>query len=101
MLKVFSLVMIPPMLTAQTGASVIFGTVIDSSGAALPSASFSATSEATGVMEKVNTNEAGNYVPASQGQNDWVTHNLAINDTHIFSPAPINAATLTEVRKIW
>ena len=62
MLKAFLLLMIPLMLQAQTGSSVIFGTVTDSSGAALASASVSATSEATGVMEKVNTNEAGNYV---------------------------------------
>jgi hypothetical protein len=63
MLKVFSfLLIIPFTLAAQTGSSVIFGTVSDSTGAALVSASVSATNEATGVVEKVNTNETGNYV---------------------------------------
>src|SRR5579872_56198 len=37
-------------------------------------------------------------LPAFNSQNDWVTHNGTINDTHIFSPAFINAATLTIAR---
>ncbi len=40
-----------------------------------------------------------NYaVPAFNGQNDWVTHNLTINDTHLFSPTLVNAATLMVAR---
>ena len=43
-----------------------------------------------------------NYaLPAFNGQNDWVTHNLAVNDTHIFSPTLINAATLIVARNIF
>jgi hypothetical protein len=56
------LLVIAVPLAAQTGSSVIFGTVTDSSGAALAAASVSATNEATGVAETVNTNETGNYV---------------------------------------
>jgi hypothetical protein len=40
-----------------------------------------------------------NYaVPAFNGTNDWVTHNVTLNDTHIFTPSLINAAALTVAR---
>src|SRR6266568_2589857 len=47
---------------AQTATSVIFGTVTDASGAAVPSVAVTATASATGVSTKVVTNESGNYV---------------------------------------
>lgn len=63
MSKLFLLfLLIPLTLAAQTGSSVIFGTVTDSSGAAIAAADVTATNEATGVSEKVSTNETGNYV---------------------------------------
>ncbi len=37
-------------------------------------------------------------VPAFNSQNDWVTHNGTISDTHIFSPSLINTANLTIAR---
>src|SRR2546421_3036066 len=46
----------------QTAASVIFGTVTDSSGAAVPSVSVTAMAVSTGVTTKTVTNESGNYV---------------------------------------
>jgi len=56
------LLAIPLTLVSQTGSSVIFGTVSDATGAALPAVAVTATNEATGVVETVNTNETGNYV---------------------------------------
>jgi hypothetical protein len=47
---------------AQTATSVIFGTVTDSSGAAVPNVPVTATATATGVSARVTTNESGNYV---------------------------------------
>jgi len=58
----FSLLAIPLTLAAQSGSSIIFGTVTDTTGAALPAVAVSATNEATSVVETVNTNETGNYV---------------------------------------
>ncbi|HZT30306.1 MAG TPA: carboxypeptidase regulatory-like domain-containing protein [Bryobacteraceae bacterium] len=37
-------------------------------------------------------------VPAFNSQNDWVTQNGSLNDTHIFSPNIVNAANLTIAR---
>ena len=43
-----------------------------------------------------------NYaVPAFNGTLDWVTHNVAVNDTHIFTPSLVNAATLTVARNVF
>ena len=42
-----------------------------------------------------NFNVTNYAVPAFNGTNDWVTHNITLNDTHIFTPALVNAATLT------
>src|ERR1035438_5662315 len=47
---------------AQTATSVIFGTVTDSTGSAVPNVPVTATETATRVSEKVVTNETGNYV---------------------------------------
>ncbi len=47
---------------AQTATSVIFGTVTDASGAAVPNVPVTATAVATGVSARVVTNESGNYV---------------------------------------
>src|SRR5260370_1070818 len=47
---------------AQTATSVIFGTVTDASGAAIPNVPVTATASATGVSTRVVTNESGNYV---------------------------------------
>jgi hypothetical protein len=47
---------------AQTATSVIFGTVTDSSGAAIPNAPVTVTAMATGVSSKSLANESGNYV---------------------------------------
>lgn len=45
-----------------------------------------------------NFNVTNYAVPAFNGTNDWVTHNITVNDTHIFTPALVNAATLTVAR---
>ncbi|HEY6989579.1 MAG TPA: carboxypeptidase regulatory-like domain-containing protein [Bryobacteraceae bacterium] len=37
-------------------------------------------------------------VPAFNSQNNWVTHNGTINDTHIFTPRLVNVATVTVAR---
>ena len=43
-----------------------------------------------------------NYsLPAFNGTNDWVTHNVAINDTEIFTPTLVNAATLIVARNVF
>jgi hypothetical protein len=47
---------------AQTATSVIFGTVTDASGSAVPNVPVTATAVATGVSARVVTNESGNYV---------------------------------------
>src|SRR5260370_10169790 len=47
---------------AQTATSVIFGTVTDASGAAVPNAPVTATATATGVLSRVVTTESGNYI---------------------------------------
>src|SRR5260370_17007477 len=47
---------------AQTATSVIFGTVTDASGSAVPNVPVTATAVATGVSARVTTNESGNYV---------------------------------------
>src|SRR5262249_47289853 len=47
---------------AQTATSVIFGTVTDTSNAAVPNVPVTATLSTTGVSTKVVTNESGNYV---------------------------------------
>jgi hypothetical protein len=44
------------------GKSVIFGTVTDQSGGTVAQADVTATNEATGVVEKVKSNEAGYYI---------------------------------------
>jgi hypothetical protein len=37
-------------------------------------------------------------VPAFNSQNNWVTHNGTVNDTHIFTPHLVNVATATVAR---
>jgi Carboxypeptidase regulatory-like domain len=55
------LLLLAPSLLAQ-GSAVIFGTVTDQSSAALANAEVTATNEATGAVESVKSNAAGNYV---------------------------------------
>ena len=43
-------------------------------------------------------NVQNTVLPAFNSQNDWVTHNGTINDTHIFSPSLVNSAVLTIAR---
>lgn len=46
-----------------------------------------------------DSNTVANYaVPAFNGTNDWVTHNVALNDMHLFTPSLVNAATLIVAR---
>ena len=45
-----------------------------------------------------NYTVANTVVPAFNSQNNWVTHNGTINDTHIFSPTIVNSAVLTIAR---
>jgi hypothetical protein len=45
-----------------------------------------------------NFNLTNYTVPAFNGTNNWVTHNVSLNDTHTFTPTLINAATLTVAR---
>ena len=43
-----------------------------------------------------------NYaVPAFNGTLDWVTHNIAVSDTHSFTPSLVNMATVTVARNIF
>jgi hypothetical protein len=37
-------------------------------------------------------------LPAFNGTLNWVTHNVALNDTHVFTPTLVNAATVTVAR---
>src|SRR3982750_2998844 len=46
--------------------------------------------------DSFNVQNAG--LPAFNSENDWPTHNGTINETHIFTPALVNAATLTIAR---
>jgi hypothetical protein len=43
-------------------------------------------------------NVQNTVLPAFNSQNDWVTHNGTISDTHIFSPRLVNVATATVAR---
>jgi hypothetical protein len=45
-----------------------------------------------------NFNVTNYAVPAFNGTNDWVTHNITLNDTHIFTPSLVNTATVTVAR---
>jgi carboxypeptidase family protein len=56
------LVALSSVAFAQNATSVIFGTVTDSSGSAVPNVPVTATAAATGVSTRVTTNESGNYV---------------------------------------
>jgi hypothetical protein len=56
------LLAIPLVLAAQSASSTIFGTVTDSTGSAVVRADLTATSEATGVAEKVSSNSDGYYI---------------------------------------
>ena len=47
---------------AQSGDGIIFGTVTDPSGAVVSTAQITATNAATGISEKVTTDQSGNYV---------------------------------------
>src|SRR5437867_100562 len=57
------LLVIPVVATAQTTTGSIVGTVTDSSGAAVPSASVTVTNEGTGIVVlRMTTDTSGNYV---------------------------------------
>jgi hypothetical protein len=43
-------------------------------------------------------NVQNTVVPAFNSQNNWVTHNGTVNDTHIFTPRLVNVATVTVAR---
>jgi hypothetical protein len=47
---------------AQSGNSIIFGTVTDQSGAVVGTADITATNVATGISEHVKTDDSGNYI---------------------------------------
>jgi hypothetical protein len=49
-------------LWAQSGNGIIFGTVTDPSGAVVSTAQVTAINAATGISEKVTTDQSGNYV---------------------------------------
>jgi outer membrane receptor protein involved in Fe transport len=51
-------------LWGQSGRTILFGTVTDPTGALVSTAVITATNVATGVSEKANTDESGNYVIA-------------------------------------
>jgi outer membrane receptor protein involved in Fe transport len=51
-------------LWGQSGRSILFGTVTDPTGAVVSTAVVTATNVATGISEKANTDESGNYVMA-------------------------------------
>jgi hypothetical protein len=44
------------------------------------------------------TQEQNAALPAFNSTNNWVTHNAALNDTHIFTPGIVNNATFTFAR---
>jgi Carboxypeptidase regulatory-like domain len=45
-----------------------------------------------------NFNLTNYAVPAFNGTNNWITYNYTINDTHVFTPNVVNAATLMVAR---
>lgn len=45
-----------------------------------------------------NFNIQNTVVPSFNSQNNWVTHNGTVNDTHIFTPRLVNVATVTVAR---
>jgi hypothetical protein len=45
-----------------------------------------------------NFNLTNYAVPAFNGSNNWITHNVTLNDTHIFTPSLVNSANLTVAR---
>ena len=49
--------------------------------------------------DSFNVQNAG--LPAFNSQNDWVTHNGTINETHIFTPTLLNSADLTIARNTY
>src|SRR5450631_3449628 len=51
-------------LWAQSGNGIIFGTVTDPSGAVVSTAVVTATNVATGISEKANADQSGNYIIA-------------------------------------
>jgi hypothetical protein len=51
-------------LWAQSGNGIIFGTVTDPSGAVVSTAVVTATNVATGISEKANADQSGNYILA-------------------------------------
>ncbi|MBM3762049.1 MAG: TonB-dependent receptor [Acidobacteria bacterium] len=63
MLRVLYLLLITStVILAQSATATIFGTVTDSSGAALPKVQITATLLATGAKESVTANERGDYI---------------------------------------
>ncbi len=58
---ILTLILTVPSLLAQ-GNGVIFGTITDPSGASVMQVDVTATNEATGLVEKVKSNEAGYYI---------------------------------------
>ncbi len=58
---ILTLVLLAPVLLAQTGTSNILGAVSDSTGAIIPGATVIARNEATGVSSTQTTTEAGIY----------------------------------------
>ena len=65
-------VIAPLPAAAQTGAASLTGIVTDQSGAAVPGAMVTATSEATNVPYTAVSNEAGNYTITSMPVGTYV-----------------------------
>ena len=62
MFKRLLLIAVASMPLGAQSTAVIFGNVVDPSGAALVNAAVTATNEATGVSARVLSNESGDYV---------------------------------------
>ena len=64
-IQLVMLIVLPALAAAQTNVGQITGRVTDRSGAALPGAAVTATSEQTGLAQTAATEAAGGYVFAS------------------------------------
>src|SRR5262249_3262054 len=57
----FATILLPVSAAAQTGAASLTGIVTDQSGAAVPGATVTATSQTTNVIYSATSNDSGNY----------------------------------------
>ena len=97
-LVIAGLLCLPSGLSAQTTNAQIVGDVTDPTGAAIPSATVTATNVATGVGRSVESNEVGQYriFPLNPATYD-VSVNIAGFKTQIRSRVVLEVAAVLEV----